>query len=335
MRYDPGLTILTDPDVYPPSEDSILLIESLEVSPGERVLEIGCGSGVVSIHCAKSGCSVECGDINPKAVELARRNAELNGSEIKAVLTDVYSDIEGRFDTIIFNLPYLPVDDEGDLARAWSGGPDGMGPLPRLLEGAPSHLSPGGRVVVVVSSLMDKAALDDALSGLKVTTLGASHMFFETLSVLEIRFRHPIRDGNLYYTYHGGLRMAIVTVTCPVNPSEDEGKVRKAVLSLFPDAELQLDDGVLSGPATLERFHRVIRKERILDATRSVLLKNMKGDRTSMSLNKQVATKGKVSFADRNPVLGAIEVTIQDDDIQTLIDRLAPVTVDGEEVAPA
>ena len=56
MRYDPGISIATDPDVYPPSEDSILLIESLEVSPGERVLEIGCGSGVVSLHCAANGC---------------------------------------------------------------------------------------------------------------------------------------------------------------------------------------------------------------------------------------------------------------------------------------
>jgi predicted RNA binding protein with dsRBD fold (UPF0201 family) len=51
-----------------------------------------------------------------------------------------------------------------------------------------------------------------------------------------------------------------------------------------------------------------------------------------MSLNKQVATVGKVSFADRRPVLGAIDVVIEDDDISALIDRVAPMTVDGEEV---
>lgn len=129
--------------------------------------------------------------------------------------------------------------------------------------------------------------------------------------------------------------MAEVTVRCPVNPSEDEEKVRKAVLSIFPDAELSLEGGILSGPATLDRFHRIIRNQRILDATRSVLIRNMRGDSTCISLNKQVATLGKVSFADRNPVLGAIEVTIRDDDIQTVVDRLAPTTVDGEEVHPS
>ena len=129
--------------------------------------------------------------------------------------------------------------------------------------------------------------------------------------------------------------MAEVTVRCPVNPSEDEGKVRVAVLSIFPDAELSLEDGMLSGAASLDRFHRLIRNQRILDATRSVLIRNMRGNATWMNLNKQVATVGKVSFADRNPVLGAIEVMIRDDDIQALIDRLAPVTVDGEEVHPS
>ena len=191
MRYDPGISIASDPDVYPPSEDSILLIESLKVFPGERVLEIGCGSGVVSLHCAANGCQVVCGDINPKAVDLARRNAVANSLDVSIVETDVYSAVEGRFDTIVFNLPYLPVDDEGDLAKAWSGGEDGMGPLPALLEGAPEHLNQDGRVVVVVSSLMDRGTLANALKPYTVSNIGEMHMFFETLSVLEIRgFRY-------------------------------------------------------------------------------------------------------------------------------------------------
>lgn len=188
MEYDPSLTIHEDPDVYPPSDDSILLIESLDVSRGERLLEIGCGSGVVSIHCALNGCDVTAGDINPKAVELANLNAAANSVDIRARETDVYSNVDGVFDTIVFNLPYLPVDEEGLLARAWSGGPDGLGPLPELLHGAPDHLSKEGRVVVVVSSLIERHALEGALEGLDVRTLGELPLFFEKLSVLEIRF---------------------------------------------------------------------------------------------------------------------------------------------------
>ena len=191
MEYDPDLVILSDPDVYPPSDDSILFIESLDVRPGESVLEIGCGSGVVSIHCAKNGCSVVSGDINPKAVELTKKNAQENGVDIWVLETDVYSNIIGRFDTILFNLPYLPVDEEGLLAKAWSGGPDGLGPLPELLKGSMDHLNDDGRIVIVISSLMDTQALWDLLEGYDVTTKGELKLFFEKLVVLEIR---PGRD---------------------------------------------------------------------------------------------------------------------------------------------
>ncbi len=186
MRYDPSISIDADDDVYPPSDDSIFLIHSLDISPGERILEIGCGSGVVSIHCAVNGAKVTCGDINLKAVQLTKDNFNKNGLTADVIETDVYSNITGEFDTIIFNLPYLPVDEKGALALAWSGGKDGLGPLPRLLSGAEEHLSEGGRLMVVVSSLMDEDALGDLLSDYDFKVISMHPMFFETLKVLEI-----------------------------------------------------------------------------------------------------------------------------------------------------
>ncbi|MBQ2762781.1 MAG: methyltransferase [Candidatus Methanomethylophilaceae archaeon] len=187
MEYDPSLEIEERDDVYPPSEDSILLIESLDITEGERVLEVGCGSGVVSIHCAKNGGIVTSVDINPSAAELASINFSKNGLEGNVFISDLYENVSGIFDTIVFNLPYLPVDEEGILEKSWSGGDDGMGPLPALLDGSEDYLSEKGRVVVVTSSLMDQDVLDELLSRYSVKTLGELPLFFEKLFVLEIR----------------------------------------------------------------------------------------------------------------------------------------------------
>ncbi|MCL2142997.1 MAG: methyltransferase [Methanomassiliicoccaceae archaeon] len=187
MRYDPDIRIEERDDVYSPSEDSILLIESLNVNEGERILEIGCGSGVVAIHCAKNGASVTAVDINPSAVALTRRNAAANGAFMDIRLSDLYEDIDSHYDTIVFNLPYLPVNDEGMLEKAWSGGDDGIGPLPKLLNEARERLLPRGRFVIVVSSLMDQPRLDEVLNEYDVTAIGEKKLFFELLRVLEIR----------------------------------------------------------------------------------------------------------------------------------------------------
>lgn len=186
MEYDPDILIDESPDVYPPSEDSLLLIRSFDVTPGEKVLELGCGSGIVSLHCAKAGAVVTAGDLNPSAVRLTKKNGEKNNLNVNVVLTDVYDSVDGKFDTVVFNLPYLPVDDDLPLAEAWSGGEDGLGPLPRVLEGIHDRGNDGWRIVVVVSSLMDEGRLDSLLAPYRVTVLGELPLFFEKLRVLQI-----------------------------------------------------------------------------------------------------------------------------------------------------
>lgn len=128
--------------------------------------------------------------------------------------------------------------------------------------------------------------------------------------------------------------MADVTVSCPVYPSEDPDKVRAALLSIFPTGDFALADGEMKGPADLDRFGELIRRQKILDTARSQMQKGIrKGKgRTVFSLNKQVATVGKVSFVDYRTVLGTITVSVEDEDIEGLIDRVAPMTVNGEEV---
>lgn len=128
--------------------------------------------------------------------------------------------------------------------------------------------------------------------------------------------------------------MAKVTVSCPVYPSEDPEKVRSALNSIFPTGEFVLSDGRMAAEADLDNFSILIRRQRILDTARSMMIrgKNRVGTKTRFNINKQVATVGKVSFVDYRTALGTIEVSVEDEDLDGLIDKVAPVTVDGEEV---
>jgi len=127
--------------------------------------------------------------------------------------------------------------------------------------------------------------------------------------------------------------MLAVSVSCPVFPSEDPERVRQAVLNIFPGAELVLSDGILSGAIdNTDHFGEQIRRQRILDSTRSMLIKGRNGDHSSVHLNKQAAYAGKISFTEAKTILGTIKVIFRSDDILAFIGSLAPQTVDGEEV---
>ena len=128
--------------------------------------------------------------------------------------------------------------------------------------------------------------------------------------------------------------MVSVTVSCPVYPSEDPDKIRTALLNRVPTGEFELTEKEMKGPADLDRFSALIRRQKILDTARSQMQRGTRGSstKTVFSLNKQVATVGKVSFVDYRTVLGTISVCVEDPDIEALIDRVAPMTVNGEEV---
>ena len=143
---------MTHPEVYAPAEDTWLLIRAAEKEchDGERVLEIGCGSGSVSAAlCPRA--RVLATDINPHAVKAAR----VSGAEV--VRTDLFSGICGIFDLVLFNPPYLPTtpDERLDdwLEYALDGGPDGCAVIARFLSGIGRVLAPGGRGLLLISSL--------------------------------------------------------------------------------------------------------------------------------------------------------------------------------------
>ncbi|KAA0001513.1 MAG: methyltransferase [Thermoplasmata archaeon] len=150
MKIDTSIKIKVNSGVYPPSEDSYLLIECIDIGK-EKVLEIGTGTGIIALHAAKSGADdVTAVDKNQKAVKNARENAEKNGINIDIKQSDLFSNVDGMFDVIIFNPPYLPSD---KMEEAWEGGEEGIEITKKFLEDAARHLNPGGRIYIVLSTL--------------------------------------------------------------------------------------------------------------------------------------------------------------------------------------
>ena len=127
--------------------------------------------------------------------------------------------------------------------------------------------------------------------------------------------------------------MANVTITCPIFPSEDPQRVAQAVTNIFPGIELNVEEERITAETSdLGHFALQIRRQRILDTTRSVLMKGRRGERSVFNMNKQAAYAGKISFVEERTILGTIKVTVEADDVTIFIEHLAPQTVDGEEV---
>jgi release factor glutamine methyltransferase len=189
MKLDTSIAVNCPEGVYCPSDDTFLLIEALEVVPGDRALEIGCGSGLVSLHLARAGALVTSVDLNYEAAICTKAAASLNGLKLEVIRSDLFQNVEGRFDLIVFNPPYLRGEGTEMIDLAWAGGSNGTETLGRFLEQAPEHLDPAGRIVVIVSSDMEQTTLSGMLDPFQVKELRSRHLFFEELRVLELRPR--------------------------------------------------------------------------------------------------------------------------------------------------
>lgn len=125
--------------------------------------------------------------------------------------------------------------------------------------------------------------------------------------------------------------MVHAIATASIFQTEDPEKVRRALLNLFPSAEVMEREGEMTASTDdLSRFKELIRNHRILDSTRRVLLDGLADGKTSFLLNKQAAFVGKVSFAEGKSPMGPMTVVITAEDMEKAIDDIAPRTVDGE-----
>src|SRR5437867_5959619 len=159
-------TILLVPGVFAPTRTSFEVAEGITSKPGDTVIDVGAGSGVLSFVAARLGAGRVFGtEINPRAVEVARRNADLLGLG-KAVdfrEGSLFEPLQGiRADVVIGDVSGIP--DDIAAATDWfpggfSGGPTGAEVSVAMLEDSCSHLAPGGRLYLPTGSIQDEGAV--------------------------------------------------------------------------------------------------------------------------------------------------------------------------------
>ncbi len=173
-------------------EDTRLLAEmanaSVAASDGDhlcRGLDLGTGSGYAAIYLALRGWQMDAVDVSPRALELARRNAERNGVTPHIFQSNLFSAVQGPYDVIACNPPMRGDETEG--SRLLTATLRRIGPLANLLMRvtqpvlerkrlgfltqiaceARDHLAPGGRLLLVISPL-EETELPPRVPGLCV-----------------------------------------------------------------------------------------------------------------------------------------------------------------------
>ncbi|XP_026463829.1 hemK methyltransferase family member 2 [Ctenocephalides felis] len=151
-------------DIYEPAEDSFILLDALEkdleflhlLNPS-LCCEIGSGSGIniTSLANTIKASSFFCTDINPKACNISKKTAEINGTNIECFNMDLLSSFRKNiFDVIIFNPPYVVTEDdeisESNISRSWAGGEKGRIIIDKMLHDLPSMLTSKGVCYLVV-----------------------------------------------------------------------------------------------------------------------------------------------------------------------------------------
>ena len=116
--------------------------------PVRRAVDLGCGAGPGAVLLARDlpGAEILAVDINPTALRLTEVNAALAGVQVNACHSDLLADVDGSFDLVVSNPPYLV--DPGSRAYRHGGGPLGAELSLDIVRAACDRLAPGGTLLL-------------------------------------------------------------------------------------------------------------------------------------------------------------------------------------------
>ena len=138
------------PGIYFSTQVFIRFLKTVDFR-NKKVLDVGTGSGVLALFAAQGGARAAALDINPKAVETARRNAEDNGLFLQLWHSDLFASVPPQtFDYFLINPPYYPQKPRNDVERAFFAG-EQLEYFRHLFLQLPAYLSPAGRAWMILS----------------------------------------------------------------------------------------------------------------------------------------------------------------------------------------
>lgn len=79
-----------------------------------KILDMGTGSGCIALTLKKklNNCTVDASDISIKALEVARENAKKNNLDVNFIESDIFNNINSKYDCLVSNPPYIAYDEE-------------------------------------------------------------------------------------------------------------------------------------------------------------------------------------------------------------------------------
>lgn len=165
-----GLEFIVNEDVFIPRPETEVLVQTaldlsyeLRVMSYElRILDLCTGSGNIAIALTKNirNCKIVASDISEEALAVAKKNAAFNGvlKRIEFINSDLFSKLEGKFDIVVSNPPYVARYEFETLDKevltepriAIDGGPDGLDFYGRIAQDAPRFLKNGGYLIMEI-----------------------------------------------------------------------------------------------------------------------------------------------------------------------------------------
>lgn len=180
-----GRRFTVTPDVLDPRPETETLVELALTQQFERVLDLGTGSGaiVVTLLAERPMATGIGADLSEAARAVAARNADAHAvtPRCQMICSDWFQAVEGMFDLIVSNPPYIATEEMAGLAPELQHEPplaltdhgDGLGAYRTIAAGALAHLRPGGRIMVEIGATQ-RAAVTQILAQAGVTHLGCA-----------------------------------------------------------------------------------------------------------------------------------------------------------------